>query len=76
MELNSKQLVELTLKDGQFDPKGINISVQQNENKIDLDYQKDKQIFQLPTEKGEYMIVVEVNNDRGTAQYVGNIVIK
>lgn len=77
MYFNSGQRVEITLEDGDFNPNGISVSVWQKEKKIDLEYQKNDQSFYLPKEKGEYMIVVDLNTDNGgNAQYVGNIVIQ
>jgi len=76
MSFNSGQQVELSLENGDFNPNGISVSVWQKENKIDLEYQKNDQSFYLPKEKGEYMIVVDLNADSGNAQYVGSIVIQ
>lgn len=72
----SGQKVDVLFDHGDFDPKGISVSVWQNENKVDLKYQQKEQSFYLPEEKGEYMIVFDLNTDRGNAQYVGNIEIQ
>jgi hypothetical protein len=76
MYLNSGQRVQFNLEDGHFDAKKVTISLWQNENKIDLAIDNAGQYFNLPKEKGEYMIVLDLPTDKGTAQYVGNIVIQ
>lgn len=76
MYFNSGQRVEITLEDGDFNPNGISVSVWQKENKIDLEYQKNDQSFNLPKEKGEYVLVVDIDADSGNAQYVGNVIIQ
>lgn len=73
---NSGQNVQVTLENGDFDAKKIKISLWQNENKIDLTMNNDGQYFNLPREKGGYMIVVDLPTDKGNAQYVGNIIIQ
>lgn len=76
MYFNSGQKVQFSLEDGSFDAKKVKISLWQNENKIDLEIDNAGQYFNLPKEKGEYMIVVDLPMDKGNAQYVGNIVIQ
>jgi hypothetical protein len=76
MFFNSGQKVQLILEDGDFNPNGISVSVWQSENKINLEYDNASQDFNLPKEKGEYMIVVDIDANSGNAQYVGNIVIQ
>ena len=75
MYFNSGQKVQFSLEDEHFDAKKVEISLWQNENKIDLAIDNAGQYFNLPKEKGEYMIVVDLPTDKGNAQYVGNIVI-
>ncbi|WP_141431079.1 hypothetical protein [Bacillus sp. 03113] len=75
MYFDSRQQVDLLFEHGDFDLKGVSVSVHQNDKKIDLEF-KDDQSFNLPNEKGEYVIVVDLNTDSGNAQYVGNIVIQ
>jgi hypothetical protein len=76
MYFNSGQRVQFNLEDGHFDAKDVKISLWQGENKIDLAIDNAGQYFNLPKEKGEYMIVLDLPTDKGTAQYVGNIVIQ
>lgn len=76
MYFNSGQKVQFSLEDGYFDAKKVKISLRQNENKIDLAIDNAGQYFNLPKEKGEYMIVVDLPTDKGNAQYVGNVVIQ
>ncbi|RDW18615.1 hypothetical protein [Oceanobacillus chungangensis] len=76
MYFNSRQRVQFNLEDGHFDAKDVKISLWQDENKIDLAIDNAGQYFNLPKEKGEYMIVLDLPTDKGTAQYVGSIVIQ
>ena len=73
---NAGELVAITLEDGDFNPNGIRVSVWQEDKKIDLEYQKSSQDFYLPEEKGEYVIVIDIDADSGNAQYVGNVAIQ
>jgi hypothetical protein len=65
--------VDLLFEHTDFDPKELNVSVWQNDKKIDLEV-NDISLY-LPKEEGEYIIVVNIHTDRGNAQYVGNISI-
>lgn len=76
MYFNSGQKVQFSLQDGHFDEKKVKISLLQNENKMDLEMEHAGSYFNLPKEKGEYMIVLDLPTDKGTAQYVGNIIIQ
>ncbi|MCM3671763.1 hypothetical protein M3181_22665 [Mesobacillus maritimus] len=76
ISFHAGELVAITLEDGDFNPNGISVSVWQEDKKIDLDYQKSSQDFYLPEEKGEYVIVIDIDADSGKAQYVGNVVIQ
>ena len=76
MYFNSGQRVQFNLEDGHFDAKDVKMSLWQDENKIDLAIDNAGQYFNLPKEKGEYMIVLDLATDKGTAQYVGNVVIQ
>lgn len=76
MYFSSGQKVQFTLEDGDFDAKDVKISLLQDENKIDLSIDNAGQYFNLPNEKGEYIIIVDVPSDKGHAQYIGNIVIR
>lgn len=72
---NSGQQVDFLIENGFFDPEGINISMMKNQHKIEVEVQ-DSQTFYLPKEKGEYLIEVNLESDKGDAQYVGKIVIQ
>lgn len=69
----SRELVALNMENGTFDPNKIKVSVLQNEN---LEYFIVNQTFNLPTEKGKYILVVDIETDKGNAQYVGNIAVQ
>lgn len=65
--------VELLFEHTDFDTKDLSVSVWQNDKKIDLEV-KDI-FFHLPKATGEYVMEVNLQTDRGDAQYVGNLVI-
>ncbi|WP_342573209.1 hypothetical protein MHH37_11925 [Solibacillus sp. FSL K6-1781] len=71
-----RELVALNMENGTFDPNKIKVSVLQNENKIELEYFIVNQTFNLPTEKGKYILVVDIETDKGNAQYVDNIAVQ
>lgn len=73
---NAGELVSITLEDGDFNPNGISVSVWQEDKKNDLEYQKSSQDFYLPEEKGEYVLVIDIDADSGNAQYIGNVFIQ
>lgn len=76
MQFNSGQKVQFSLEDGYFDENNVKFSLWQNEKKIDLEIDNAGAYFNLPKEKGEYIIVLDLPTDKGTAQYVGNIIIQ
>jgi len=45
-------------------------------NKQEIKLDKTDRSFNFPKEKGKYVFVVLLNTDLGSAQYVGNIVVK
>jgi len=59
-----------------FSVGGLTISVLKNDKKQKLKLNEEDRTFNFPKEKGKYVIVVDLNTDRGNAQYVGNIVVK
>lgn len=65
--------VDILSDHADFKTKGLNVTLWQNDNKIDLEV--DGISFYLPEEKGEYVIEVNLQTDRGNAQYVGNLLI-
>ena len=65
--------VDLLFEHTDFDSKELSVSVWQNDKKLDLEVSDIS--FYLPKEKGEYVIEVNLQTDRGNAQYVGNVVI-
>lgn len=71
-----RELVTLNMENGTFDPNKIKVSVMQNENKIELEYFIVNQTFNVPKEKGKYILIVDIETDKGTAQFVGNIVVQ
>lgn len=76
MYFDAGQEVEFILEDGHFDAKDVKISLLGNEGKLDLEVNEAGQTFTLPKVKDDYMVVLDLPTDKGTAQYVGNLVIK
>lgn len=68
--------VSINLEDGDFDQDRISVSLLKNEDNIELEYNGKQQTFNLPMEKGEFILVVGVDTSRGNAQYVGYLVIQ
>lgn len=55
------------------DPKiTVFLSIENDWIELELDESRE---FQLPKNKGKYILVVEFDNSAGKAQYVGNIVV-
>lgn len=70
---NAGEKVDLLSEHADFKTKGISVSVWQNDTKLDLEVNDIS--FYIPKEKGEYVIEVNLQTDRGNVQYVGNLVI-
>lgn len=58
-----------------FAIKELTVSVWQGENQIPLEM-KDERTFNFPSQAGEYVVVVNLVSDNGSAQYVANILIE
>lgn len=66
--------VDLLFEHADFQTEGLSVSVWKNDKKIDLEINNIS--FHFPKEKGEYVIEVNLQTDRGNAQYIGNVVIR
>ncbi|WP_170972093.1 hypothetical protein [Bacillus yapensis] len=75
VNVNSGQKAELQFEHEDFDVGKLSVSVWKEDGKIKLELSDDRS-FNFPEEKGEYVIDVELRTNRGSAQYVGNVVIK
>lgn len=75
MYFSSGQKIYLLFDSEDFAVKELNVSVWQNDKKIDLELNDDRS-FYFPKEKGEYVIELNLHTDRGYAQYVGNVIIQ
>lgn len=73
MYLSTGEKVDLLSDHADFKTEGLSVSVWQNDKRLDLEVTDIS--FNLPKEKGEYVIEVNLQTDRGNAQYVGNLVI-
>lgn len=71
MNFIAGEKVDLLFEHTDFAPKGLSVSVWQNDKKSDLKVSDIS--FNLPKKEGEYVIEVNLHTDRGNAQYVGNI---
>ena len=76
MYVKSGQELHFSLSDGIFDEKEVEISLRQGEKEIELPINISDNFFNVPEEKGEYMLELYLPSDKGYAQYVGYIVIQ
>lgn len=53
----------------------ITVALLKDEQRIELELHEDRE-FQIPNNKGSYVLEVVFTSSRGTAQYVGNILIQ
>ncbi|MGG4491253.1 hypothetical protein [Metabacillus idriensis] len=72
LSFSAGQRIDLLFDSEDFLVEELDVSVWKNEEKIELKLDENRS-FYLPKEKGEYAIVVELETDRGFAQYAGNI---
>ena len=73
MYFNTGEKVDLLFEHADFNNESLSVSIWQNDKKLDLEVNDIS--FYLPKEKGEYAIEVNLQTDRGNAQYVGNLVL-
>jgi PBP1b-binding outer membrane lipoprotein LpoB len=74
VELHSAQVVDLILNNSNLNIKQTSGSLWKNDSKLPVEFIADL-TFVLPSEQGDYLLVLDIETDKGTAQYVGNIVI-
>ncbi|MCM3596027.1 hypothetical protein M4D55_09555 [Metabacillus idriensis] len=74
LSFTAGQRIDLLFDSEDFVVEELAVSVWKNDEKIDLELDEQRS-FYFPKEKGKYAIVVELETDRGSAQYVGNIAI-
>lgn len=58
-----------------FSLENIAISVWKDDEETELTVDQKFKEFTYPTEEGNYTIEVHIDTDRGTAQYIGNILV-
>ncbi|SFA85271.1 MULTISPECIES: hypothetical protein [unclassified Bacillus (in: firmicutes)] len=75
LNFSSGQQVDLLFDSEDFVVEELSVSVWKNDEKVKLNL-NDYRSFYFPKDKGVYVIDVELRTDRGSAQYVGNVVIK
>ncbi|MFP7486355.1 hypothetical protein SFC65_19515 [Priestia filamentosa] len=66
----------LTFDSQDFAIDKINVSLWKDGKQTPLEINDDDRSFHLPKQDGEYIIDVTLHTDSGTAQYVGNLLIK
>lgn len=71
---NAGQKIDLLFDNEDFMVEELSVSLWKNDEEIQLEL-NDHRSFSLPEEKGEYVIIVYLRSDRGSAQYGGNVVI-
>lgn len=74
MFFNVGEEVDLLSNHGDFLTEELSVALWEGDKKVELEM-NDTSFF-LPEEKGEYVIEVNLQTDRGNAQYVGNLVVK
>lgn len=74
LRYESGQQVDILFDHQDFEIKELKVYMNQADKKTDLPV--DDLTFNLPKEKGEYVIVVELLADKGSAEYGGNIIIE
>lgn len=70
---NQQDLITFDNEDFKVDQLTIYLWKQDEKKKLELD--KNRR-FHFPKEKGEYLIEVDLLTDKGTAEYVGNVVVE
>ncbi|ESU31308.1 hypothetical protein G3A_17420 [Bacillus sp. 17376] len=70
---NEKDLIIFDSEDFRVDELTIHLWSEGEKSKIELDKNR---YFHFPKEKGEYLIEVDLLTDKGTAEYVGNVVVE
>ncbi|MFJ7685851.1 hypothetical protein [Peribacillus butanolivorans] len=75
VSINSGQQDYLDFDSQDFKIEKISIWVWKQGEKVELEVDKNLN-FNFPKEKGEYLIEVDLLTDNGSAEFVGNIVIK
>jgi hypothetical protein len=70
---NQQDLITFDSEDFKVDELTIYLWKQDEKEKLELD--KNRR-FHFPKEKGEYLIEVDLLTDKGTAEYVGNVVVE
>ncbi|WP_144034656.1 hypothetical protein [Sporosarcina sp. P16b] len=71
---DSGEQMEISFDHHNFEIEDLRVYAHHNDEKMNLPV-KDK-FFNLPEEEGEYIIVVKLLTDKGSAEYAGNIIIK
>lgn len=65
------QKMNIRFDNGDISINNINIYVKKDGEKIELPV--DQQVFEIPKEEGNYLIVVKLETDSGNTEYVGNL---
>ncbi|MFF2291071.1 hypothetical protein [Peribacillus butanolivorans] len=75
VSVNSGQQDYIDFDSQDFKVEEISIWLWKQDEKVKLEVDKNLK-FNFPKEKGEYLIEVDLLTDNGSAEYVGNVVIK
>lgn len=70
---NQQDLITFDSEDFKVDELTIYLWKQDEKTKLELDKNR---LFHFPKEKGEYLIEVDLLTDKGTAEYVGSVVVE
>lgn len=75
ISVNAGQQDSIVFDSQDFKIVEMSIWVWQQDEKVKLELDKNRN-FNFPKEKGEYLIELDLITDNGSAEYVGNVVIK
>ncbi|MCK2000752.1 hypothetical protein MZM54_05025 [[Brevibacterium] frigoritolerans] len=76
MSVTSGQSVNIEFDHGDYKMYDLGVTAWKENEKKELEVQKPNPSFIFPKEKGEYEVVVYLSTDRGSVQYVANVVIE
>jgi len=74
LNYDSGEQLEISFDHHDFEIEDLRVYANHNDEKTNLPV-KDK-FFDLPEEEGDYIIVVKILTDRGSAEYAGKIIIE
>lgn len=74
IQMAAGERVDMIFGHGDFERQELKLSLLKDNKEFELEVTDDS--FVLPDQPGEYVLQVNLQTDRGKAQYAGNIIIK